>query len=338
MPQIKNRIQHASPLLCLALLCGEAYADHGALDFGIGTASPIVTQTGVTLPTGMWAGGLITQFYSLDGASNAKLLRESAAHDDVHSVNTLLIPSLFAAYGVTDDLTLGLRVPWVLRSGVKSAEEGEVTKLGDPDGLGDVSLFGQYRVFNTADNLNHLSLVAGLKTPTGSTRIRTKQGERFEVHMQPGTGSWDPSFGVNFTRAMGNFSFDSSLLYTVSTEGADYTTMGDGFDYNFAVSYGFGAPVRNAFFSSSNAAPWTAVLELNGIWRDHETVRDKVAKTTFTEPNSGGNIVYISPGVRFSGGKGWNTALSFGVPVATDLDGYQTPPDYRIVYRFVATW
>jgi hypothetical protein len=56
------------------------------------------------------------------------------------------------------------------------------------------------------------------------------------------------------------------------------------------------------------------------------------------DPNSGGNTVYISPGIRFSGGKGWNTALSVGAPVATDFNGYQTPPDYRIVYRFVATW
>ena len=91
-------------------------ADHGSLGFGIGTASPIITQTGVTLPIGMWAGGIITQFSNFDSASDQKLLslKNNAvddAHGDVHSVNTLLIPSVFAAYGITDDLTLGLRVP-----------------------------------------------------------------------------------------------------------------------------------------------------------------------------------------------------------------------------------
>ncbi len=46
----------------LTVYSGAVLADHGSLGFGIGTASPIITQTGVTLPKGMWAGGVITQF------------------------------------------------------------------------------------------------------------------------------------------------------------------------------------------------------------------------------------------------------------------------------------
>ena len=111
----------------LAIQSADVLADHGSLGFGIGTASPIITQTGVTLPTGMWAGGIITQFSEFDSASDQKLLNlknnaVDEAHGDVHSVNTLLIPSVFAAYGVTDDLTLGLRVPYVIRSGVRSPD------------------------------------------------------------------------------------------------------------------------------------------------------------------------------------------------------------------------
>lgn len=318
---------------------GNAIADHGSLGFGIGTASPIITQTGVTLPTGMWAGGLITQFTSLNGASDQKLLdlKNNAvddAHGDVHSVNTLLTPSVFAAYGVTDDLTLGLRVPYVLRSGVRSPnEEGTaVDKLGDPSGFGDVSFFGQYRFFHSDDNLNHASVVLALKTPTGATGVQTKQGGRFEAHHQPGGGAWSPSAGLSFTRAMGSFSFDTSALYTVATTGTQNTDLGDLFGYNFAISYAFGAPVRNALFSSSNNAPWTAVLELNGEWQDYQKTDG------IKDPNSGGHTMFISPGVRYSGGKGWNTALSVGAPILKDFNGYQTPPDYRITYRFVAVF
>ncbi|MDQ3187041.1 MAG: hypothetical protein M3Q16_11420 [Pseudomonadota bacterium] len=70
-----------------------AFADHGALGFGIGTASPIVTQTGITLPTGMLAGGVITQFTSFNSASDAKLLdlKNNAvddAHGDVHTLKS----------------------------------------------------------------------------------------------------------------------------------------------------------------------------------------------------------------------------------------------------------
>jgi hypothetical protein len=103
-------------------------ADHGSLGFGIGTASPILTQTGVTLPTGMWAGGIITQFINFDSISDAQLLAlknnaKTDAEGDVHDVETFLQPSVFAAYGITDDLTLGLRIPYVLRSNVRSPDE-----------------------------------------------------------------------------------------------------------------------------------------------------------------------------------------------------------------------
>jgi len=314
-------------------------ADHGSLGFGIGTASPIITQPGVTLPANMWAGGIITQFTSFNGASDQKLLdlKNNAvddAHGDVHSVNTYLQPSVFAAYGVTDDFTLGLKVPYVLRSGVRSPnDEGDaVNKMGDPSGFGDVSVFGQYRFYHSADNLNHAALTIGLKTPTGSTNVQTKQGGAFETHHQPGGGAWSPSAGLSYTRVMGSYSFDTNVLYTVATKGAQGTDLGDIFDYNFAVSYAFGAPARNAFFAASNNAPWTAVLELNGEWQG-------LQKTAgLKDPNSGGHTIFISPGVRYSGHKHWNTALSIGAPILKDFNGYQTPPDYRITWRFVVAF
>lgn len=311
-------------------------ADHGSLGFGIGTASPIITQTGITLPAGMWAGGTITQFTSFNSASDAKLLdlKNNAvddAHGDVHSVKSLLIPSVFAAYGVTDNLTLGIRLPYVQRFGVRSPnEDGDVvSKQGNPGGFGGVSIFSQYRFFHTADNLNHLSLVVALKTPSGATHVQTNQGDRFEAHHQPSGGSWNPAVGFSFTRAMGKFSFDSSILYTVATRGSQKTDLGDTFDYNVALSYAFVGMARNNLFVDSNNAPWTAVLELNGMWQD----RQKTAGVS--DPNSGGNTVYISPGIRYAGGKNWNTALSIGTPIIKDTSGYQTPPDYRITYRLV---
>jgi Putative MetA-pathway of phenol degradation len=324
-------------------------ADHGSLGFGIGTASPIITQTGVTLPTGMWAGGIITQFVNFDSVSDNHLLslKNNAvddAHGDVHDVETFLQPSVFAAYGVTDDLTFGLRIPYVLRSNVRSPDEHgeEVINQGDPSGFGDVSFFGQYRFYHSDDNLNHASLVVGLKTPTGQTSIPTDppahqegghhSGGAFEAHHQPGGGAWSPSFGLSFTRAMGQISFDTSALYTVATTGAQKTDLGDLFGYNFALSYAFGAPARNNLFSASNNAPWTAVLELNGEWQDYERIAGQ------RNPNSGGSTVYISPGIRYSGGNNWNTALSIGAPIVTETNGYQTDPDYRITYRFVAVF
>lgn len=322
--------------VAFAVHSNAARADHGSLGFGIGTASPIITQTGVTLPVGMWAGGVITQFTRFDSASDAKLLDLGNTYGDVHSVKSLLIPSTFAAYGVTDNLTLGIRFAGVLRDGLRSPgghHGDEVIRQGNPAGFGGVSLFSQYRFFQTADNLNHLSLVVALKTASGTTHVQglnhEGERERLETHAQPSGGAWNPAVGFSYTRAMGKVSFDSNILYTVATKGAQKTDLGDLFDYNAALSYAFVGMARNNLFVGSNNAPWTGVLELNGTWQDRQTTAG------ISNPNSGSNIVYVSPGIRYSGGKNWNTALSIGTPIVKDISGYQTPPDYRITYRVV---
>ena len=319
-----------------ATYSNTARADHGSMGFGIGTASPIITQSGITLPVGMWAGGLITQFTRFNSASDSTLLglKNNAvddAHGDVHSVKSQVQPSVFAAYGVTDNLTLGIRLPYVQRTDVRSPNEAgdAVNNLGNAGGFGGVSLFSQYRFFHTADNLNHLSVVAAIKTPSGASNVQTTQGTAFETHHQPSSDSWDPAVGFSFTRAMGKFSFDSSILYTVANRGTQNTDIGNIFDYNIALSYAFVGMARNNLFVDSNNAPWTGVLELNGMRQDRQITAG------LADPNSGGNIIYISPGIRYSGGKNWNTALSIGTPIVKNIHGYQTPPDYRVTYRLV---
>ncbi len=336
MFQTKKYFLRYFVVLTVAIYSNVALADHGSIGFGIGTASPVITQTGITLPQGMIATGLITQFTQFDNVSASRLMAISASassepRGDVHSTKSLTIPSVFAAIGVTDDLTLGVRLPYVRRDGLISAHDfgSELHNQGNPDGFGGVSIFGQYRVFRSEDNLNHLSIVVALKTPTGAKRLDDADGELIETHSQPSAGSWNPSFGLSFTRAMGKFSFDSSVLYTVATTGTQNTNLGDLFDYNFALSYAFVGEAKDALFSSSNQSQWTGILELNGTWQDY------LKSGGMTDPNSGGNIVYISPGVRYSSGGNWNTALSIGTPIVKESNGFQTDPDYRITFRFV---
>ena len=110
-------------------------ADHGSLGFGIGTASPIITQTGITLPAGMWAGGTITQFASFNSASDTTLLdlKNNAvddAHGDVHSVKSLLTPSVFAAYGVSGYVIYFWRKAKGLQTSVISTSTDEPDERG----------------------------------------------------------------------------------------------------------------------------------------------------------------------------------------------------------------
>ncbi|MEI8385178.1 MAG: transporter [Nitrosomonadaceae bacterium] len=326
----------------LASYGNTAVADHGSLGFGLGTASPIITGTGITLPKGTWAVGERMQFINYDTASDTKLMDLAAAgagtpSGDVHSVSSLMSPSLFAAYGVTDRLTLGVLLPYQLRSNVRSPnEDGDaVNKLGNSSGIGDTTFFAEQNVYRSADNLSHLSLVAGVKTPTGATNINSSLGTRFEPHHQPGSGSWDPMFGMAFTQGIGRFSLDTSHMYMISTAG---TRDGDGhsvvqgnvLNYNVALSYALGgSPVRSGLFASSNESRFTFVTEFNGERREHQRAGG------LSDPNSASNVVYISPGIRYAGGRNWNFGVSIGTPIVHDMKGYQDPPNYRIIQRFV---
>jgi hypothetical protein len=131
--------------------------------------------------------------------------------------------------------------------------------------------------------------------------------------------------GLAYTQIFGAFAFDTNVLYTVVSEGSQDTDLGDIFDYNFALSYRLGVGHPNTFFTEPGRFAWDLILELNGEWRDKEEVSGR------EDDNSGGNIVYLSPGVRLTGGRRWSLAASFGYPVVTDLNGDQVDPDYRVL-------
>ncbi len=65
MEQLKRIIPATMVASVFAVRSATALADHGSLGFGIGTASPIITQTGITLPcrhVGRWLDHSIHQF------------------------------------------------------------------------------------------------------------------------------------------------------------------------------------------------------------------------------------------------------------------------------------
>ncbi len=71
------------------------------------------------------------------------------------------------------------------------------------------------------------------------------------------------------------------------------------------------------------------VLELNGEWHAEQVTNG------IDDPNSGGNTIFLSPGLRLSQDK-WSGFVSVGVPIVDDLNGIQSEPDLRVIAG--ATW
>ncbi len=323
------------PFIISVLPC-TVLADHASIGLGVGSASPIATESGITLPEGKVSTGFRAEYIKLDEYSDSKLqdLREADAEADLHSVESLWSLSVSAAYGLTDDLTIGVRLPFILRDNIREPAHGahhddddhdepvEIESLGNVEGIGDTTIYGQYRFFKN-DGTN-ISALLGIKAPTGKTSRYSADGhELLDTEFQPGSGSWDGILGLAFTQQLAAFSVNASTVYTIASEGAQDTDLGDIFSYNFALSYRLFGQQGLSYEAPKFALD--TILEFNGEWRDKEENRN------VKDNNSGGNIVYISPGVRLTAGKNISVGASFGIPIVQNTNGNQVEPDYRVI-------
>jgi hypothetical protein len=336
-----------------------AFAHHPSGSSPTSGAGPIATTSATTLDQGQSVAGIVVEMVKLDAFSDAQLIDFASKHIHAHSLDAILAPSLVFAYGLTNDLTISARLPVIVRQNIREGEHAHpgggapavnsVVELGDSSGIGDLTLLGQYRFYNNRATQTEMAVLLGVKLPTGRTNVINNEGERFEAEFQPGSGSLDGLFGVAFTKRFGAWSFDTNLLYQLTGTGTQDTDLGDRLLYNAAVSYrlsGFGflpngrmnAGLPEPMYHGGPKAKHShheelppprgptldLVLELNGEWHDHQRIGG------VSDPNSGGNVVYLSPGFRVSMDK-WSGFFSFGVPIVNDLYGVQAEPDWRIL-------
>jgi hypothetical protein len=338
-------------------LAAPAMGHHPGGGGNTGGAGPIFTIPASTLDQGQTAVGVMFEYVRLRTLSDGTLIGAAlSGNEGVHDLKTIESASAIMAYGLTKDFTVSMRVPWVGRTGIR---EGEATDPLNPDvvnrgsaaGFGDVTFFGQYRFFNDKVSRTEAAVLLGVKAPTGATNRVDKQGELFDAEFQPGSGAWNGLFGLALTKRVGSWSFDSNVLYILSSTGTQDTDLGDRFLYNAAVSYRLtgtsaaekshmhlggplpepmyhGGPKASGHHHEEPAAPTgpvvDLVLELNGEWHD------KQVTSGVKDANSGGTVVYLSPGVRVSIDK-WSGYLSLGIPVVNEPNGIQPEPSWRVI-------
>jgi len=317
------------PLLVVFSLPGlQAHADHPTIAFGSEAAGPIGTIPTDPLPANTWSTGLRTEIVNFDRYSDSELAGFAAAGEEhIHSVDRLATVSASLAYGVTDDLTLSARLPYVDRQNIREGEiedgEAEAHDHGDSSGIGDLSLLGQYRFFERQTLA--ASVIAGVKAPTGKTDERDG-GQKLDTEFQPGTGSWDWLFGGSVSVDAGSLGLHGNVLYNLTTEGSQDTEIGDAFFYNLGLVYGLSGGHEEAHRGHDHShLKWDLMLELNGEYREKNDVDGE------NDVNTGGDVIFLSPGVRVSSSDQWSLFVSVGKSVYDDFNGRQTDVDYRLV-------
>jgi hypothetical protein len=336
-----------------ALIPTEASAHHPGIG-GVGGAGGITTIGAGTMEQGEFGLALFVEYTRLKQLSDATLLANIG--NDVHGLQSVESRVVALAYGITNDFTISMRLPFVRRTGITEGVQEDpsdppsIANRGNTSGFGDVSVLGQYRFLNNLASETQAALLFGFKAPTGRTNLVDPFGETFEAEFQPGSGSWDGYLGAAFSQRLAPlWAFHANVLGVLTGTGTQDTNLGNRFLYNAALVYRVFGETANEPHSHDARAAYAhagphpskvtkapaataphshvaldAILELNGEWHDKQRTAGVV------DPNSGGNTVYLTPGLRLTVDN-WSGYVSAGVPIVKEVNGIQPTPAWRVI-------
>jgi Putative MetA-pathway of phenol degradation len=280
--------------------------------------SPLQTQTG--------AGVRVAQRYTL---------LDSVYEGD----NEVSNPGVKEQYWTTDVVgffSIADRLQLLVNAPIRKTEgNGELTKgpngeperedeTGDASGLGDVTLLARYTLLgrHSAAGTTLLAGIVGVKLPTGSTNQHDDEGGYLDSHLQLGTGSTDALLGLSVDHAADRWSLSANALVSITGDGEvgdESHQFGDSLNYDVTAKYRMTPATLG---QSPNA--WFVSLGINGEAREHEHLDgQRVA-------DSGGHVVYLTPGVQWVVGNSWVVEATYQYAIYHDLDDLQLGEDYKI--------
>jgi len=241
---------------------------------------------------------------------------------------TMDMHMLGAMYGVSDDLTVMLMLPYL------DVEMDHVTAMGAKfttrsDGLGDVSLGGLYTLGQWG--VHQLNLNAGLSIPTGSIDEKDDTPAGVNQHlpypMQLGSGTYDLLPGVTYLGEAADLSWGAQALAVIRLGENDN-------DYTLGDRYRLTGWLAQAW-----TPDWNASLRFDAQWWDDIDGRDSklpamlatVVPTADPALRAGRRLdllagVSLTP--RTGVFRGHRFAVEYGRPVYQHLDGPQLETDW----------
>ena len=303
---MRHRLLRISLLLFVTIVlavlgsASQALANHGPGASGGGSA----TISGETLKQGSYELTLREDFAAFQPFNSAQAAERARRGGDFDSLNHSFITSVDLAYGIAPDFQIGATMGYFVGRDFKSASvqtDGSVEESkANPTGLTDLLLTGKYRVLKGAPG--NLSIVAGVKIPTGRGDVHLSNFEKLSPTDQPSTGAWDFPVGVAYSRFLtSRLTVDASVLYTFRTRRNSFK-VGDRIDAGVALAYRLTDKIKDF-------PQFSVFAEANDVYLMKDTDHHE------KDANSGSNTVYLTPGgrIRFNKNVGLTVAPSFPV-------------------------
>lgn len=207
-------------------------------------------------------------------------------------------------YNITNNLLVSVMVP------VMSVRGTSVEGVQTTTGLGDI-IFSTKYLFVQHDRLQETFRVAakaGVKLPTGDENKNPALG----------TGMYDVSAGAVAGWIGRRFGVYSDVSYSLNVRAGDIN-HGNTLQYNVAIGFRGVPDVYDRYPLSQ----LNLYLEFNGEYvRPHTLNGEDISDT-------GGNIVYISPGIQYIPGRQFLVEGFLQIPAIQSLNGTQLGTDFR---------
>jgi hypothetical protein len=226
--------------------------------------------------------------------------------DDLHEQRITVL----AAYGFSDRFGVFARLPYSRRELTETA--GGESEQVHASGFADPEIYGQARLWSSAfegdvGTRSSVFAIFGVKTPWGENNA-SKNGERLDEHVQPGTGSTDWFAGLS-----GSYQINPKSAVFASVQYRLTGRNDEGYQYGRVA-------LVNLAYEHKLGARWDGVIEANY----RHAGFDETDSSGNTDPDTGGSIVYVTPRLLFSAGKGWVVRAAAQIPLGqSGLNGYQ---------------
>ena len=192
-------------------------------------------------------------------------------------------------------------------------------------GIGDMVLMMQYQAIEKNDQ--YFILAGGVKMPTGATdRTDSEFGIPLNPDLQPGTGSWDLLFGLNYSV---NHVMKQNLTFlAVST--FRLTTAAERFNGQQLYEFGDEFQILTGFKDSYFLKKW--IIDPSILLRYRITGFDKT--NNIETPNTSGQWLHLVPEIDFDVTPSFGFAISGEIPLYRNLEGIQLTTSYILKLTF----
>jgi hypothetical protein len=229
---------------------------------------------------------------------------------------------------VTDRLLLTASVPYidrVHRHALAHHAGFFIPSEWHMKGPGDASVMAHWTVLGgSGRSAGSLILQAGLKLPTGETKVEELDGETPEPPSRPGSGSTDAMLGATYVRPLTMRTLNGQSAAVPLSVGVSTRLNGRGSeDYRMGNEW---------LASLGGGYALTRQLQLLAQLNASAHSRDEIGNTDATPHNTGSTALFASPGLRVEIVPGMSAFAYYQFRLVEHTNGPQLVAPYHVIF------